>query len=31
MQKQSVNPPELGPAPRNYSHAVTLAAPAGPT
>lgn len=28
MQRQSINPPELGPAPRNYSHAVTLAAPA---
>lgn len=28
MNKQAVNPPELGPAPRNYSHAVTIAAPA---
>ena len=28
MNKQSINPPELGAAPRNYSHAVTLAGPA---
>jgi 2-iminobutanoate/2-iminopropanoate deaminase len=28
MNRQSVNPPELGPAPRFYSHAVTIAAPA---
>src|SRR5689334_3572752 len=28
MNRQSVNPPELGAAPRNYSHAVTIAAPA---
>jgi 2-iminobutanoate/2-iminopropanoate deaminase len=28
MNKQHVNPPELGAAPRSYSHAVTLAAPA---
>jgi enamine deaminase RidA (YjgF/YER057c/UK114 family) len=28
MKRESVNPPELGAAPRNYSHAVTVAAPA---
>ena len=28
MNKESVNPPELGAAPRFYSHAVTIAAPA---
>ena len=28
MNKQHVNPPELGAPPRSYSHAVTLAAPA---
>jgi enamine deaminase RidA (YjgF/YER057c/UK114 family) len=28
MNKQHVNPPQLGAAPRNYSHAVALAGPA---
>lgn len=28
MNRQSINPAELGPAPRFYSHAVTIAAPA---
>lgn len=28
MKRESINPAELGPAPRFYSHAVTIAAPA---